>query len=173
VTGLQKIAGERRIAIVINHHVRKMDADDPFDTVSGTLGLTGAADSIIVLKRRAGAVTMHAHGRDIEEVEAAIQFDRGTCRWTILGMASEVYVSNERAAILHALAGAGEDGFAVSEVMAATGSQSRGATDTLLFKMKEAGEIVRVKRGIYAVRKDTGKIGEKERNRVKPLIILI
>ena len=44
VTGLQKIAGERRVAVVINHHVRKMDADDPFDTVSGTLGLTGAAD---------------------------------------------------------------------------------------------------------------------------------
>jgi hypothetical protein len=42
VTGLQKIAGRHRIAVVINHHVRKMEADDPFDTVSGTLGLTGA-----------------------------------------------------------------------------------------------------------------------------------
>ena len=60
VAGLQRIASKHRVAIVINHHVRKMEADDPFDTVSGTLGLTGAADTIIVLKRRAGTVTLHA-----------------------------------------------------------------------------------------------------------------
>ena len=67
------------------------------------------------------------------------------------GAAAEVYVSNERAAVLAALASAGADGLAVSEIMAATGSNSRGAMDTLLFKMKEGGEIVRLKRGIYAL----------------------
>jgi hypothetical protein len=163
VTDLQKIAGRHRIAVVINHHDRKMEADDPFDTVSGTLGLTGAADTIIVLKRHAGAVTLHARGRDIEEVETALQFERTTCRWTILGAAAEVYISNERAAVLNVLAGAGEDGLAVSEIMAATGSNNRGAMDTLLFKMKESGEVVRLKRGIYALPQDSGKIGQKER----------
>jgi hypothetical protein len=48
--------------------------------------------------------------------------------------------------------------------MAATGSKSRGAMDTLLFKMKERGEIVRLKRGVYALPQDAGKIGEKEGN---------
>jgi hypothetical protein len=163
VAGLQKIAGRHRIAVVINHHVRKMEADDPFDTVSGTLGLTGAADTIIVLKRHAGAVTLHARGRDIEEAETALQFERATCRWTILGAAADVYVSHERAAILGALAGAGEDGLVVSEIMAAIGSNNRGAMDTLLFKMKEGGEVVRLKRGVYALPQDSGKIGQKER----------
>jgi AAA domain-containing protein len=163
MTGLQKIAGRYRIAVVANHHVRKMEADDPFDTVSGTLGLTGAADTIVVLKRHAGAVTLHARGRDIEEVETALQFERATCRWTILGAAADVYVSNERTAVLSALATAGADGLAVSEIMAATGRNSRGAMDTLLFKMKEDSEIVRVKRGIYALPQDGGKIGQKER----------
>jgi AAA domain len=60
LTDLQKIASKYRVAIVINHHVRKMEADDPFDTVSGTLGLTGAADTILILKRHAGTVTLHA-----------------------------------------------------------------------------------------------------------------
>ena len=164
VTGLQKIAGSRRIAVVINHHVRKMEADDPFDTVSGTLGLTGAADAIIVLKRHAGAVTLHARGRDIEEVETALQFERATCRWTILGAASEVYVSNERAAVLSALTGAGADGLAVPEIMAATGSKSRGAMDALLFKMKKEGVIERIKRGVYAIPQDPTKIAKKERD---------
>jgi hypothetical protein len=164
ITGLQKIAGELGIAVVINHHVRKMEAEDPFDTVSGTLGLTGAADTILVLKRQAGAVTLHARGRDIEESETALQFDRSTCRWTILGAAADVHMSNERAAVITALSGAGDDGLAVSEIMAATGGNSRGATDTLLFKMKEAGEVVRLRRGVYALAKDAGKIGQKERN---------
>jgi hypothetical protein len=164
VTGLQKIAGERRIAVVINHHVRKMDADDPFDTVSGTLGLTGAADSIIVLKRQAGGVTLHAHGRDIEEVETAVQFERSTCRWTILGAASEVHISRERAAVLAALAEAGADGLSISEIMAHTGSTSRGAMDVLLFQMRNDGAIERPKRGVYRLPQDKTKIAKKERN---------
>jgi hypothetical protein len=39
--------------------------------------------------------------------------------------------------------------------------------DTLLFKMKEAGEIIRVKRGAYALPQDAGKIGQKERTTVQ------
>jgi RecA-family ATPase len=54
VAALQKLALGHRIAVVIVHHDRKMDADDPFDTVSGTLGLTGAADTILIVKRKAG-----------------------------------------------------------------------------------------------------------------------
>jgi hypothetical protein len=164
IEGLQKLAGKFGIAIVINHHVRKMDADDPFDTVSGTLGLTGAADTILILKRQSGGITLHARGRDIEESETAVQFDRATCKWTILGAAADVHRSNERAAIIRALETAGDDGLSVAEIMAATESQSRGAIDTLLFKMNEAGEVKRLKRGVYACRKDAGKIGQKERN---------
>ena len=162
VSALQKIAAKFGIAIVIVHHLRKMEADDPFDTVSGTLGLTGAADTIIVLTRKGGAVTLHARGRDIEGAETALQFERATCRWTILGAASEVHVSSQRAAVLSALRDAGSDGLPVSEIVLATGS-SRGAVDTMLFKMRQAGEVVRIKRAIYALPQDSGKIGEKER----------
>lgn len=172
VTGLQKIAAKFGIAILIAHHLRKMAADDPFDEVSGTLGLTAAADTIVILKRHGEAVTLYARGRDIEEKESAVQFNRHTCRWTILGEATEIRVSSERAAILQALAGAGPDGLAVSEIMAATGRNNRNATDRLLFKMKEAGEVVRVKRGVYSTSNPTddsasrgaGKIGKKERD---------
>ncbi len=51
------------------------------------------------------------------------------------GAAADVHRSNERAAIIKALKTAGDDGLSVAEIMAATESQSRGATDTLLFKM--------------------------------------
>src|SRR5215472_14364560 len=53
-------------------------------------------------------------------METALQFERATCRWTILGTAAEVYISNERVAVLRVLASAGTEGLAVSEIMAAT-----------------------------------------------------
>ena len=48
---LQRLAGEEGIAVVILHHTRKMEADDPLDQVSGTLGLVGSADTTLVLDR--------------------------------------------------------------------------------------------------------------------------
>jgi len=53
LAGLQKLADELGIAVIVNHHDRKMDAEDIFDTISGTLGLTGAVDTILVLSRKA------------------------------------------------------------------------------------------------------------------------
>ena len=168
ITGLQKIAGERGLAIVINHHVRKMEADDPFDTISGTLGLTGAADTILVLKRQDGGFTLYARGRDIEESETALQFDKGSCKWTMLGPdALAASVSNERAKIIEVLRSFiplhDKDGMAVSEIMAATEATSRNAMDILLHKMRMDGQIMRVRRGVYSLPSEGGKIGQKER----------
>ena len=85
ISGLQKLASKYNVGIIIVHHDRKSEADDVFDTVSGTLGLTGAADTILIMKRQAGAVTLYVRGRDIEESEMAMQFDKSSCRWSILG----------------------------------------------------------------------------------------
>ena len=163
IAGLHKIANRRGIAIVIIHHTRKMGADDAFDTVSGTLGLTGAADTILVLDKRAGAVTLHARGRDIEESETALQFNKETCRWTILGAAGEVHRSNERSRIIEALTGA-SDGLRVTEIKALAEFSGRGAVDVMLSKMVKAGEIERLGRGLYGLPSDVGKIDEKERS---------
>jgi hypothetical protein len=160
IVGLHKLAHARGIAIVVIHHVRKMDAEDPFDMVSGTNGLTGAADTILVLRRQAGSVTLHARGRDIEEKETACRFDKMSCRWTLLDDAGEVHSSSEREAIISAMENAGTGGMHISEIMAATERSNRNAADQLLFKMQRDGELVRIKRGVYAL---PDKIGKKER----------
>jgi hypothetical protein len=46
VKALQIIASEMNVAILIVHHLRKGTSDDPIDKISGTLGLSGAADSL-------------------------------------------------------------------------------------------------------------------------------
>jgi hypothetical protein len=100
---LRHLAQEFGIAIVVVHHLRKMEADDPFDTISGTLGLTGSTDSIVLLHRETNCTTLRVRGRDLEEIEKAITFNKNACIWTIQGDASEVRQSEERQSILNAL----------------------------------------------------------------------
>jgi AAA domain len=165
LTGLQKIAIERGIAIVVIHHDRKGDAEDPFDTVSGTLGLTAAADAILIIKRRSSGTTLYARGRDIEESETAVQFSKETCKWTMLGPAAEVHRSDERRRVIDALCSAGGP-LSVTEIMAAADIKSRGAADKLLFTMAQDGEIERRRRGVYDLTAENiGKIGKKDVSR--------
>jgi RecA-family ATPase len=104
IEAIQKLAGQYGVAIVFNTHLRKAASeDDAFDEVSGTLGLTGAADTIIVMKRHSGMMKIHVRGRDIEEAEFAAEFNRDTCRWRLVGAAEEVFRSQERQAIIAAL----------------------------------------------------------------------
>jgi hypothetical protein len=150
------------LGIIVVHHDRKMEAADVFDTVSGTQGLIGAADTICVIKRSASGTTLHVRGRDVEESEKAIEFNNGTCRWTILGAAAEVHRSNERARVVAGLQEAGEP-LSVNEIMAAAQLRSRNAADLLLGKMARDGEIKRIGRGRYSIPPTTGQIGQTER----------
>lgn len=47
IRGLHALANECGIGVLVVHHLRKMEASDPFDTVSGSTGLTGAADTTL------------------------------------------------------------------------------------------------------------------------------
>ena len=147
VTGLKAIADECGVAVVLVHHVRKMEADDPIDTVSGTTGLTGAVDSILVLNRTSQGVTLYGRGRDIEEIDKAAEFNRNTCRWTIKGDAEEVHRTDERTVILEALAD-NQEPMTPAEIADAKGLP-RNNVKQLLFKMSKAGEVLKEKRGRY------------------------
>src|SRR5262249_36579930 len=138
------------VAIVLSHHLRKASSeDDAFDDVSGTLGLTGAADTIIVMKRHAGMVKVFVRGRDIEEAEFAAEFNRETCRWRLVGQADEVFRSEQRQAIAKALKETAR-AMSVNDIMAATERRDRSSTEMLLHRMEKAGEVAHVGRGLWA-----------------------
>jgi hypothetical protein len=109
LVGLRELSKELDIAIIVAHHTRKAPADDLIDMVSGTLGLTGAADTIIVIDRQpSGGFVFDVRGRDVEAVQLAAQFGKDTCRWTIVGDAGSVRRSAEREAVLSVFREAGE-----------------------------------------------------------------
>ena len=45
LTNFHRLANDTGIGILVLHHTRKLDAEDPLDTISGTLGLAGCADT--------------------------------------------------------------------------------------------------------------------------------
>jgi len=108
---LLPLAAEHEVAIMVVHHTRKMAAADPLDEISGSTGLTGGVDGVLVLKRDRGKAdaVLHVDGRDIEEpAEYALKWDAETAGWTIVGDAGEYRMSEERKDIIGVLVEAGE-----------------------------------------------------------------
>ena len=84
---LKALADKYRIAILLVHHLRKMNDDDPMNMISGTTGLSGATDSNFVLrksKRRENTATLYCTGRDIPYRELALEFDGEDHVWKLL-----------------------------------------------------------------------------------------
>src|SRR6516164_5219621 len=141
-------ANEMGIAVLVLHHTRKMEADDPIDTISGSLGLAGCADTSAILSRGGKGTTLYIRGRDVEEQEKAVVFNAETCRWTVLGEAAAVEQSYTQANILTALEDA-TDLMTPADLATATGIV-RNNVDQMLFRMVRDGEIIKVLRGRYA-----------------------
>lgn len=141
VAPMAELATRRNIAIVLVFHTNKQDPNDPVDLVSGTLGLSGAADGVLVLKRERGQAdaSLFITGRDVEEQDLALKLERDdTYGWALLGPADQFRRSKERAEILRALEAV--PGMKPSEIAAAVGKTS-GAVRYLLFRMVSDGEV--------------------------------
>ena len=73
---LKKISDQTGVSVIVIHHTRKAAAEDVFDTVSGTLGLTGAADMTVILTEdKVGALILAGQGRDVERFVHGANFD--------------------------------------------------------------------------------------------------
>lgn len=84
VAAIAAVARRTGVAIVVVHHVRKQETNDVFDAVLGTMGLTGAADTIIVVTNVDHGKRFSVRGRDVEEIDKILDFhpDEG---WSVLG----------------------------------------------------------------------------------------
>ena len=84
---LKKLADKRHIAILLIHHLRKLHDDDPMNMISGSTGLSGAADSAFVLQKNArstNAASQHCTGRDIPDRTLKLEFGEEDHIWKLL-----------------------------------------------------------------------------------------
>lgn len=85
LSDIKALADRHAVSVLVLHHSRKASADSPFDEISGTLGLTGAADGMFLLQRDHDADTaaLYMTGRDIEEETLTLAWDDAGCLWSI------------------------------------------------------------------------------------------
>ena len=145
------------LSIIVLHHDRKAAADDFVDSVSGTHGLAGAADTIIVLARRrqAADAVLKITGRDVPEDEYALTISDGR-NWQANGGSLAAAAARARQR---------KDAQALSatmtEVLAAVRGHPEGirakdlterfggAVYTYLARLADAGRIDKLERGLY------------------------
>ena len=152
VEGLKRIADDRNICIMVLHHLRKMGSTDDLDTVSGSLGLTGGADTTLILTKerlRADGV-LKFFGRDVEEKEMALRFDNTLCNWVILGEADDYRATMDQQAIINVLRESDKP-LGPKEVMEMLGKKGN-TVYVLMSRMAKKGTISVVKRGQYTVK---------------------
>ena len=91
---IKKFADQYGISVLFVHHNRKMkDDSDPFNMISGTTGIMGAADTALVItkkNRESKDATLHITGRDVEQSDLTIRFNSECCRWELVGNAEEI-----------------------------------------------------------------------------------
>jgi AAA domain len=147
---LKKLADRYRVTVLVLHHTRKAAADDVFDEISGTQGVAGALDTILVLHRaRTEAdAELWITGRVVEESHKALRFDAEV--WTLIGDAEEVAKSNQRRQMLDAVTSMTKTGEGVRPAeVALTLEWPANRVRGLMFRMVAAGELRRLSNGAY------------------------
>ena len=84
---LKELADELGICLLLVHHLRKMNDKDPVNKLSGSTGISGAADAIFVLdknERMERFAMLHVSGRDIRDRKIQLELDKDTCVWTLI-----------------------------------------------------------------------------------------
>jgi len=106
IGGLKALAERFHVAVLVVHHKRKGVALDPVDEISGSTGLPGGADTLMVLERQRGTdkAIVYLSGRDVEERELALTFDGARGAWHLsVNTRATTHLSSERRAVLEAL----------------------------------------------------------------------
>jgi hypothetical protein len=103
---ITKVANQYRCTILIVHHNRKGKPEtDPLEQVSGSLGLSGAVDGVLVIdgNRSDKMYTLSLIGRDISDDDDLAIARQQNGEWRLLGDAKTVFISSERKEIAELL----------------------------------------------------------------------
>lgn len=84
---LKRLADDLSICLLLVHHLRKQGDRDPINRISGTTGISGAADAVFVLEkddRRKSDATLICTGRDLAHRELELRFAKDSCTWELI-----------------------------------------------------------------------------------------
>lgn len=151
---LQKFALSNNVALILVTHNRKQPSSDDLGQIMGSTAITGAADVVWKMERRQGVTSgvLKITGRDVEEMELALNFEKHSCQWTALGDAHAFKVGSERQAIIRCLKQSNEP-LGPKEVAAEIGGNPLNIKN-LMRKMFQRGQLIKPRYGKYQVNDD-------------------
>jgi hypothetical protein len=162
---LQELFRDRRVALVIVHHSRKESNDDFLTTVSGTYGVTGTADSIVVVRRKRLEAfgTIVVTGRDIPEAEITASFDGMLWHEAPYSLAQPSF---ERAEVYRTIE---TDGPIFAGAIATRLGLERTSVQHIVGRLVEKGSVARQRKGYVVVKPPTLDVSSLARARVDHL----
>ncbi|MGD8305925.1 MAG: AAA family ATPase [Ignavibacteria bacterium] len=146
---LQEFTMKNRICVLVIHHTKKGSEENVFDEISGTTGLTGAMDSMMVLKKKNNECKLYITGRDVEESEYTVKFDKTICCWNVVEKNSEMNITAEREEILELIKSYNRE-MRTGEIAELVGKEKSNVSK-LLKKLVRDGLLISPKYGYYAL----------------------
>lgn len=146
---LQKFA--ENLPVLIITHDTKMKTEDIYEGgITGSKGLPGVADTLMVFKRKRGSqdAELYIDGRDIEPKQLAFHWGESPFAWNYSGRVEEVRRSKERQEVIDLLSKA-SDPMTPTDIARAL-DKKLGNIKVLLGKMATAGEVAR-ESGRYSI----------------------
>jgi hypothetical protein len=133
------------LAIVVLHHTTKAAHDDPVSAISGTYGLSAAADSYGILLKQGEQFRLHAGGRLWDRDDSDFELKRTGQGWEMAGTWNGVPVvlGEKQELVLQALKTGAKTGRALAQI---TG-QTESAMSHTMSKLANRGLVVRAANG--------------------------
>ena len=143
---LQDIFKDRAVGLLIVHHSKKDAGDDFLASVSGTYGITGSADTTLVIQRKRLETfgKLVVTGRDVQEVEEPVQFNGMTWSTAPRSLAEASFEQAEVYKVIEA------EGPIFPKAIADRIGSTREAAERLVEKLVAGGSVARA-RGGYVV----------------------
>jgi hypothetical protein len=154
LSGVKEYLDERHCNSLVLMHTRKAPSEDEMHMISGTQGLGGVADGVLVLNRARGQneAKVFLTGRDVAETDLALQFDPDTLTWRSMGSFSGREESKVKAAILAVYQASPGGSYWPSEMARLTAADKTGdaakawaaVVKTTMWRMEQDGILKRV-----------------------------
>ena len=123
------------VCIVVIHHTRKIRSADAMDDISGTFGLTAAADAYLVLRKEGRGGTLHGGGRLWDQDDSDFELSRAEQRWHLQDVSDDLS-SGERFTLKVITEAGGMTPTQLAKVLSTTRQNAYQRLDALLAKGK-------------------------------------
>lgn len=151
---LHKLALKLRIAILLVHHTTKMNYQDPFDSLQGSVGIIASPDCLMVLIRTGNDAVLHVRGRDIADQTIPLKFLNKSIRWKLDGSYIESKLGTESQKVLNVFKQKKDKTFSLNEVSNEIGDNNVQNTKSKIMRLQKRNLVQRVARGQYKLNTD-------------------